>query len=991
MQATFVEPVYLWLLLALPLVWLGAARLRSAGTARRWVIVAVRTLVVALLVLALAQLEIARRSERLTVYFVVDQSDSIPAAQRLEAQESIDQLLRSKRPDDEAGLVVFGATAAIEAFALRGFEYPPLINSVIQTTRTDIGRALRLAISAFPNATMRRVVLFSDGNENSGNALEAARLARNDGIPIDVVPLAYEHTGDVRIDKLVVPQETTRDAPFDVRVFLSSDQAASGRLRLFEDGVLIADEQVEVGAGRNPPLILRRRLDEPGFRRYEAVIEVPGDTRPQNNRAQAFTNLRGDPRILYVEGDPDRRNFFAAAMLAEGIRVDMVAPWEAPTALEELQSFDSIVLSNVHAGDLGANRQQMIETAVRDLGVGLVMIGGENAFGAGGYSNTPIERALPVSMDVRQKKVLPNGALVIILHTCEFANGNAWGREISKAALDVLSPQDWFGIAYYGAPPGSRGAAFGGWGDHWLWEGPNGDGLMQASQAPRMKAMIDGANPLDMKNFAPSFQMAYEALRNVQAQAKHIIVISDGDPSPPSKSFVEMMRDSGITISTVAIFPHEGLTVRTLEEVAYWGAGEFYYPKTAEELPRIFVKEATVVRRSLIFEETFTPVFDAPSVVLEGFGGLPPLDGYVVTSDKDLATVALRTHNDDPLLAHWRYGLGTTVAFTSDATNRWAAPWVDWEGYVKFWSQVVRFSLRQASSSSLQMQTELSGGRGRFTVDAIDPSGGFRNFMELEATVINPDMTTQQVRVRQVGPGRYEGDFEAGQIGSYIVRLNEPGEGGESVVSGISQSYSPEFETSRWNEDFLGRIASESGGRFVDDIASYNAFLRDLPISNRPTPLWPWLLLAGLLLVPVDVLVRRVYIDQLARELAARLRSRQAARALAAAEEESTQAQRAGALLAAKARAAVDKEKEREAEQREARKEFRRKLDEQEAQSGMREGSVFDAPDASAPAAAPRAKHTVTADEEGQGGGNGRAAGMSSLLEAKRRAREKRK
>lgn len=982
MSISFTRPEFLWLLLVAVPILAGAVRLRSAGPVRRWVITGVRAVLVTLIILALAGMEATRRSKDMTVYFVLDQSDSIPATVRQQAAESIAELAARKPVDDEAGLVVFGGTASIEDFAVNTYEFTGVINSVVDTQRSDFARALRLAMSAFPNDRMRRIVLMTDGNQTTGDGVQVARLARNEGIPIDVLPLEYESEADVRIDKVIAPQQVAKDAPYEVRVFMSSDRDTTGQLRIFEDGQLVASQPVQISAGKNAPLVLPRRGDESGFKRYEAVVEVAGDQRPQNNRAETFTNVRGDPRVLVVEGAPaTETNYLAAALQLEGVQVSLRGPREIPQTLEELQSYDSLVLSNVNAGEMSLQQQNMIEAAVRDLGLGLVMVGGEDSFGAGGYQDSPIERALPVSMDVKQKKVLPNGALAVILHTCEFADGNEWARRITIAALQVLSAQDYLGVAYFGMRPGADLAATG-IGEHWLWE----PGLQQVGTKTAMRAKIQGVTPLDMQTFDPTLRMAYEGLRDVKAQAKHIVVISDGDPAPPSRQLVNAIRDEGITVTGVAVFPHDPSTVDTLREMAYEGGGNFYYPKTPTELPRIFIKEASVVRRSLIFEEEFTPLFDAPSEALAGISGLRSLLGYVVTSDKDLATVALRTDKDDPLLAHWRYGLGKTVAFTSDAKNRWAANWVDWDGFSKFWSQVVRWSLRETSASNLQVTTEITGGRGQVTIDALDPAGNFRNFLDFEGSVIGPDMEPVPLRVRQVGPGRYEGEFPATAVGSYMLRLatrDETGEVDDSVVSGAVLSYSPEYEASRSNRAFMERLARESGGVVIDSVPGYNAFAPTPRFASRPRPVWPWLLLAAVLLTPIDVMMRRVYVDQMLRDW---LGGSARARAMEQADDER---QRVGmdSLRAAKRRATDAKQEEQE--RREARAAFRDRLDQAETPES-KGGSVFD-PQAGPAAPRRRDKQTYDASDAPDKPQHGEGTGLGGLKRAKERARRKMK
>lgn len=987
-ELRFIQPDYLWLLLLIPVAWYTARRLHALDPIRRWTVLVLRTLVLLLLILSLARPEIALRSTNMTVYFLLDVSESIPLQVREEAADTISELVDVKPRDDEAGLIVFGADASIEIMGVRQFDFDGTISSVVNTQGTDISAAMRLALSAFPGNRLQRMVLLSDGNENRGSALEVARLARNSNVPVDVIPLTYTHANDVQLDRLVVPEQTARDTPFDIKVFLSSDVDTTGLLRLFEDGELIVEQQVDISAGRNAPLILSRRLAEGGFHRYRAEIQVEGDTRPQNNQALAFTTVQSDPRVLYIEGDQVNRNYLAAALMAEEIEVDFRGTDGIPFNLEEIQSFDTMILSNVHANQMTNQQMQMIERAVQDLGIGLIMIGGEDSFGAGGYQDTPIEAALPVSMDIKQKQVLPNGALVTILHTVEIPQGNAWAREIAIASLDVLSSQDYYGVLYYGLRPGPS-LSGGGWanqGEFWLWE----PGLQQVGDKRAMRAMIRGVQPMDMPSFDAIFRLALEELEDIRTEAKHIVLVSDGDPAPPSRDLAVRIREAGISISTVLIAPHfEDAAVQTMRQLSYWGGGEFYYPKTPDELPRIFVKEASVVRRSLIFEETFFPVGDQPSEILSGIDTLRQLHGYVVTSDKDLATVALRTHNDDPLLAHWRYGLGKTVAFTSDAKNRWATNWVDWDGYVQFWSQLVRWSMRETSTNNFQVATDLSGGRGRVVVDALDPDGGFLNFLEFDTTVIGPDMEPQSVRVRQVGPGRYEGEFPAADVGTYMVRLaTGEEEAMETVVSGSALSFSPEYETSRANVRFLERIAEESGGRVAD--INYNAFERTQAPATQPRPIWEWLLLLGLLLIPADVFVRRVYVDaaDLWQGFTRRLNALWLLATFRRPKREATRSEAMGSLMEAKKRASADAERERQ--EAEAREEFRRRIERQEPSA---EGeSVFADPD-KIPKEGPtrhRSKQTVTPSEGPERSGPPRT-GLSGLKDAKERARKKMK
>lgn len=985
----FAEPFFLILLLLLPAFWWMGARLRTIEKRRRIAVLVIRTLIVLAMIFAIAQLELVKKSNSLTVYYLLDNSDSIPGSTQEQGRLLISELNKKMTTRDEAGLIVFGATPSLETPATVGYEFEGKTNSIVDTTRSDIAGAIRLAMAAFPADRMRRIVLLSDGNENQGSALETARLAKSNGIPIDVIPLRYDQWQDVSVEKVVVPQQTTKDTPFELKAYVSAERDTKGTLRVLEDGKLIAEEEVEIKAGRNSPFVLPRRVSDGGFHKYQVTLDVKGDARVQNNSGEAFTYLKSEPKVLYVEGDEEAdTNYLEGALKSEQILVTRVGPAGIPRSIDELQKYDSIILSNVAAANMTRSQMQMIERGVHDLGIGLMMIGGEESFGAGGYQDTPIEEALPVSMDVKQRKMLPNGALAIVLHTCEIPAGNAWAREISTAALNVLSAEDYFGIAYYGPQPNNKAggsAAWGSWGDYWAWE----PGLAKAGDKRKMRTAIKSVEPLDMPTFGPTMDLAYKALKDVKAQVKHIVIISDGDPAPPAQETVNGIRDEGITVSTVAIAPHTGSTVETLENIAYWGAGNFYYPKTSAELPRIFTKEASIVRKSLISEGDFNPVYAQPSEILTGLTtGLPGLGGIVVTTPKELATIALvreavqdgNVIDADPLLANWRYGLGKTVAFTSDAKNKWAAEWVTQPIYGKFWSQAVRYTLRETSNQNYQIATEIRDGVGRVVVDAVDADGTFKNYVDFTTKVINPDLTTREVRVRQVAPGRYEGTFPASNVGTYMMSLQSSEEAGASdlMTTGVSLSYSPEYDTKQSNDDFIEKLAKTSDGRIADE--GYNPFTHDLTIRERPTPLWPWLLLFAALALPLDIFLRRVYLDL------AEFKEWISAKFGRAEGDAAADTSRLSSLKAAKDRATTRDDEE---EDKAARQSFRDRIAQQaEERPATKEPSVFEKPTATTPVRH-RVKDTIGSTERGAGGEPPAGGTMGSLLEAKKRAKKK--
>ncbi|MBN2713444.1 MAG: VWA domain-containing protein, partial [Planctomycetes bacterium] len=650
--------------------------------------------------------------------------------------------------------------------------------------------------------------------------------------------------------------------------------------------------------GRNViPIGVKESGDEilAGVIDYEVVV-VPVDPDDdhinENNAAYGFTRLHGPPTILYVDGNIGyEENYHPLMQQALARELKLIAKergadeetasrvklhWRTVEQIPEedlLVGYDCIILDNVPAYALGAARMEKIRSLVNDQGVGLVMIGGEQSFGPGNYLRTPIEEALPVDMDLKHKKVYPNGALAIILHTCEFPSGNVWAKKITKKSIDTLGAHDHIGVLY------------------WDWQsiGPNGNykwlfKMQPASDRLKLKKLVDGCEPGDMPDFDQTIKMAVTGLKSVTAAVRHIIVISDGDPGPPSTEVEnQILNDKTITLSAISIGSHS--TPVTLQRLATRiGGGRFYDVKNPSKLPNIFIKESMVVRRSLLFEEPFTPVFVSNAnqdfVTDINHSGVPTLYGYVATTAKEAADVPLISPNEnkDPIFAHWRYGLGQSVAWTSDTKNRWGKDWIGWNKFGKFWGGVIWKILRE-QPANLKLSTQIEGERGQIVVHALDKDGNPLSDMELVAYVSDPDSESlDPVRLRQTGVCTYEGDFPAGKVGKYqvTVRKREGSSGPDAAAyGGASVPFSAEMEKLNENQPLLRRISEKGGGAYLDPATrkDYDIFNRkDLPATKDFQDIWKLFLILAAVLFPLDVFVRRVMIDY--SEVFANLRNR---------------------------------------------------------------------------------------------------------------------
>lgn len=937
---TFDAPHWLALLGCWPLLgWLAQRSLSGLGRVQRGASLLLRCAVWGLLVLALAGLQVQRTGDALTVLYLLDQSESIPRPTREAMLRYVQAEVAAHRrhaawgqkTEDRAGIILFGREAAIE--------YPPLADEVrtagvleslfaVRTDATNIAAALKLAQASFPEDAARRVVILTDGNENLGDAQAVAARLSQEGIGIDVVAIPLRVRSEVQVEKLALPADVRRGQPVEARVVIEHRTApdpspeappVTGRLRLTRR---VGDRE-ELLAGRELPVTLRpgknvfsftHTLDVPGTYTYRAEFlpdDPSADTLPQNNVATAFARVRGRGRVLLIEDweNPGEFEFLRQRLGEKEIEVEVQPSNRLFTSLAELQAYDCVVLANVpRASGIGANEtthfsDEQIAMLVRNteqFGSGLVMLGGPASFGAGGWANTELEKAMPVDFQIKNARVRAVGALVMLMHASEIPQGNYWQKVIGAEALKVLGPTDYCGCLHWDNFT-SREA--------WLWRDPaTGQGLARVEDRQRIwLGRIDQMQPGDMPAFEPAMVLALREFIPNPAAVKHMIIISDGDPSPPSASLLSQYRQNGIRISTVAVGAHGPAESKVLQDVAAATGGKYYQVTNPKALPRIFQLEARRVARPLIKEEPagMPVVVDDPShAMLAGVGVPRPVTGLVLTQRKDnpLVEVLLRAGGIDPengtLLAAWRYGTGKSVAFTTDTGRRWASAWTQWEDYDKLFSQMIRYAMRPAAEQGrFTVATDLRDGRVRVVVTALDPQDEFLNFLNLHATGTDPELQTLEVPFRQEAPGRYVGEFPADKAGTYLLAIQTGQAGMPPLLTGLSVPYSPEYRMLTTNRPLLEKLAElvppgGQPGQLVESdlseatipqiVARLDTFRRTLPPARSHQDRWPELLLVAACLFWADVLLRRVRLEAgwvlpLVARVVARLRGREAA------------------------------------------------------------------------------------------------------------------
>jgi uncharacterized membrane protein len=883
------------------IVLLGMRSLGGLGPVRKWVAIGLRLAVLLLFILIVGGARWQREHKSLEVMALVDVSGSMryytgyPGFPNTPLRSAEDQWITTlaretdKQADDKIGVISFKQNALID---LMPTKEPKLDTHAIPDpgTGTDAGSAIQLALATLSKDAMHRLVLFWDGNDTTGNLNAALEAAAAQHVQIDVVPLHYNVKNAAMIDRFIAPTWKREDEPFTLSVILTStaDHPVTGKLSITHEtagGKAPLDmdlttpqidpfRQITLTPGKNVANVKVPALKEGGVHQFHASF-APDNAGEKgaveiNNTADAFTFVRGKGRVLYVdnvhdqEGNRGPGDELAKALVGEQINIDHVTLDGIPTNAVMLQNYDAVILANVPRNALSEEQDSMLQSYVHDMGGGLIMTGGDQAFGAGGWQGSAVEKILPVDMDIPAQRQIGKGALVLVMHSCEFENGNYWGEQCALQAIATLSAHDEVGIITYD---------WGGGGSKWdfpLQEKGDGSGPVAAA-----KKMLPGDMPSfdDTLNVALNGKGGSKGLAQSDAQFKHVIIISDGDPTAPMGALIDAYAAKKISISTVTVYPHDNAISQAMSDMAKSLKGRAYGPINGNfnQLPKIFIKEATVVRRTLLHTDAKgipLQLIDPSDEYIKGLGEFPDVYGMVLTSRKNDPKVVMPVTSGkmhDPILAHWQTGLGKAAVFTSDASPIWASQWLGSPIYPKFWAQLVRGVSRPPMPSDFDVETNIVGDKGKITIQAIGKNDQYINFLNIEGKVLGPDMKEADVKLVATGPGTYEAQFDARKAGNYVVAMNYSGKDGSGILlSGAAMNNEPEYRELTSNRQVLNEVASRTNGHVLSafDPNGADIFRREgLLVTNSPLPIWDVLLPFLLALVILDVATRRIAWD----------------------------------------------------------------------------------------------------------------------------------
>jgi len=878
----FAAPHWLWCALA---AWLVPASLPWRLTdLPRWQVAAqtvVRMTLLALLAVALGQPRVQRdRPRRPQILHLVDRSDSVPdalvdaARQGIVASSQALRALTAARPpqpgdepdgDAQIAVVAFDARAARLPFSataeqLKGPAVPrrPAVGDDLGGGATDLQAALNLALGLVDARSVPHAVVWSDGVQTQGEALDLAAALRSAGVRVHLPQLpSWPVAAEMLVDRLELPEVVRAGVRFPLAVQVQSNAGGRAQCQVRAEGQSPAPVSVDLPLGETRVALGDLVLRKPGA--VDLQVEctpaaASQDRFASNNQLRGRVVVRDRPRILYVEGQGARAAVALTQALRDDFDVELRAGDGLPRSLAGLRPFQAIVLSDVPRVSregvplLTDGDMRNLEAYVQSGG-GLLVVGGEDALGSGGYQDTYLDKkVLPVAMDVESRTETPTIGMMLCIDRSGSMSGPK--MELAKAAAiataQALARDDLIGVVAFDS------------------EARLAVRLQRAGNSYRIESDIAKLSPSGGTHIYPAIDLAYQQLVTAHAKVKHVIVMTDGQaPRAGIDALVRQMRNSGITVSSVGV--GNDVDRNLLEAIADRGGGRSYFTDRPETLPRIFVRETKLVAGQSVVE-TAVRARVAPGVrrvdLLRGveIGTAPALTGFLPARVKPGAEEILRLSNGKPLLVRWRLGLGKVSVWTSDLKNRWAATWSDWPGYARLARQTVRDVLQEEIGLEAQVRLVRERDRIRVAVDVLEDADTPVPGLVGEAVVRGPSGAARTIALREAAPGHYEAEAPMVGFGAWDVAVALRAAADKPVwATGRATALHPypdEHRMAAAPPRDLEALSAATSGRLRSTPADW---LDTRGLLHRAwTPLWPELALSALALLILDVLLRRV-------------------------------------------------------------------------------------------------------------------------------------
>lgn len=808
----------------------------------------VRSLLLAIIVLAIAGVSITRRQRKLETIFLVDVSDSMSG--NLDNVENYLKKSMSAMPKkNQAGVVLFGKNTSVEQFISDTKDFYGFNGSPI-TTATNIESAVTAASSMYHDGVTKRMILITDGCENEGSISNASAVVKNSNVELDVIPLddTVSNNSEVYIDGLETPSVIHAGDHYNITVSIKSNVETDAVLTLYSGRVSKGQKDIHLSKGSNQ-FVFEDVGEEGTIAQYKAVIEPAQDTIAVNNTYVTFSQIEAQPKVLVVQGKEGNTVEFEKILTAANIGYDVVAPSAVPVSLSQLNAYKAVITVDTHFDDLRKGFDKTLETYVKEYAGGYICIGGDNSYALGGYRDTALEDILPVDMDIEGEKEIPQMSMVMVIDqsgSMAFPsedNTSVTGLDLAKQAaisgVNELRESDEAGVLAFD--------------DRYNWTVPITKVGDSSDITDKIRTIGDGGGT----SIYPALEEAYAKILNSNSKIKHIILLTDGqDEFREYDALLKRINDAGITVSTVAV--GSGSDQNTLSFIANECGGRFYYTDVNNSIPRIFAKEVYLSTNSYLINEEFYPQITSNNEILNGVvdDGCPALLGYIASRAKPRTDVILESPKGDPILSTWQCGLGRTVAWNSDGTNEWTAPFAGWDRYPMLWSNIIHYVISDTDLGGDDLEIVKEGN----TAKVIYETEEYDKNTKVSAVISDENGTNKEIVLDPMKPGSYQADVDSDEIGIYNLSIRK--KNGEEVVknynTAFANQYSPEYQFS----DSAGKLdgfVKQVGGEILS--LDTNVWKTEAKRVDSKMPLTVPLIILSMFLLLFDIIARRFSID----------------------------------------------------------------------------------------------------------------------------------
>ncbi|HEY4199307.1 MAG TPA: VWA domain-containing protein [Devosiaceae bacterium] len=726
---------------------------------------------------------------------------------------------------DDAGRVAIGAAPRIVA---------DLGGGAVATsggTAGNLADSLQLA-TAMAGGRPARLLLQGQGAQSAWLAALPQLQAASLPVDVEAAPAA---PGDIVVEGVEGPAQAYAGDGLTLHALVHSPAPVSATVTVSRDGKLVNTRNVRLLAGSN-------RLDLPagnvaaGNPLYEVAVEASGDPVPENSRNAIRITVRSGPRVGIVASQPAAANAFAAALALQGLQPKVMTGDTAPTSLDQWLGYDVVALMDLPAAALTTAQQQQLQSAVRDHGHGLLMLGGQSSFGPGGYDQTPLDAMSPLSSRIPQD--MPKTGLIFVIDrssSMQLDAGGASRLTIAKAAaikaIRLLNPASMVGVVAFDTLALPVVA------------------LQQVDDTSSIETALNMMEPGGGTSIYPGLELAYRMLRDAPYPSRHIIVISDGQSQAGDfRSLEQQITNSGITVSAIAIGADADPGV--LSDIATAGQGIFYWSRDFHALPSLLSQETLMATASPIKRGPIQPVQIGKPADFLADTHPPSVDGYVETSVKTRAQLDWSVHNDKdqemPVLAHWQFGEGQVLGLTTQAAGDWVDKWVADPSYPHFWSGVVRAFAPAPTAPGAWIDLRRDGDEVVVSAEQPDLAPGEAAGTTLVAGLTMPDASApRDLTLARQRDGSYQARFAAGREGDYSVTLPD------GSAATIHIAFSAALAAPRPGDD-PGGIAKATGGNLL----AAGDMLPQPGVYWSAAPNWRLWACLGLIIFLVSLVVR---------------------------------------------------------------------------------------------------------------------------------------